>query len=421
MKLKLVLSFYAFFVSVNLFAKDLPDRKKELKIYDQYKESAELPTDERLWWGVQSQSKAQTYDVQRGDTLSEISNMLFGDLNFWPKVWSLNNDKIYNPHEIEIGQVITFVPGSSSEPPSILMDKTTLQKKSAVDSEIEEDILALTWDVEIPPPLKKYPPPAEIIPDSFPPWKYAREKKEKKIYELKPLDRGTIEPELPLGQYLSTEELESFGEVIGTEAGGEIASQYQYIFVELDSDDVKEAVVAKNLGKVKDEEAGERGNLIQYQGEIEILEQVSSRKNVYRALVKDVIHPIRVGSEIISGPLPKYKLKPELKKSANTDFKGRVIGGVLGGESKIFGAGNLVFLGVDDEDLSEGQAVTIYKAKPNNPALSPVDQSLRKIGVVQVVKVDGHFATGVVLDQTSEIKKGDLTSPNDIGWSIFGF
>jgi len=58
------------------------------------------------------------YTVQTGDTLYGISRTLFGDPEFWPKIWSLNT-KITNPHIIEKGQIIYFVGGTSYTPPSV--------------------------------------------------------------------------------------------------------------------------------------------------------------------------------------------------------------------------------------------------------------------------------------------------------------
>lgn len=71
------------------------------------------------WDSLFTQSGADKYyTVQRGDTLYEISRALFGDPDFWPKIWSLNS-KITNPHLIEKGQVIYFLGGTSYMAPTV--------------------------------------------------------------------------------------------------------------------------------------------------------------------------------------------------------------------------------------------------------------------------------------------------------------
>jgi hypothetical protein len=61
----------------------------------------------------------RTYTVAKGDTLSSISLRLFGDANYWPKLWALNGRKITNPHRIRPSTVLAFSPGSTTLMPSV--------------------------------------------------------------------------------------------------------------------------------------------------------------------------------------------------------------------------------------------------------------------------------------------------------------
>jgi hypothetical protein len=63
----------------------------------------------------------RTYTVAKGDTLSSISLRLFGDANYWPKLWSLNGKKIPNPHRIRPSTVLVFMPGSTTRMPSVVV------------------------------------------------------------------------------------------------------------------------------------------------------------------------------------------------------------------------------------------------------------------------------------------------------------
>lgn len=77
------------------------------------------PIDDEEWRRIAGDRIASRYDIVRGDTLSEISGRLFGDIKYWPKIWALNNDTIANPHLIRPGNSVQFEPGSSGSLPTV--------------------------------------------------------------------------------------------------------------------------------------------------------------------------------------------------------------------------------------------------------------------------------------------------------------
>lgn len=70
------------------------------------------------WNEIAGSKTAEIYEVQKGDTLWGVSKHLFGNPNYWPKVWSLNK-KIPNPHVLNPGTSLVFMPGSSDAAPSL--------------------------------------------------------------------------------------------------------------------------------------------------------------------------------------------------------------------------------------------------------------------------------------------------------------
>lgn len=52
--------------------------------------------------------QAQTYTVQKDDTLQKISKKLFGTYSKWYKIYKANKDKIKNPNLLKPGTVLTI-------------------------------------------------------------------------------------------------------------------------------------------------------------------------------------------------------------------------------------------------------------------------------------------------------------------------
>ncbi len=72
-------------------------------------------------------SDGRHYTVAPGDTLSSISLRLFGDANYWPKLWALNGKNIPNPHRIRPSTILVFSPGSTTSMPTVsLTDRIRL-------------------------------------------------------------------------------------------------------------------------------------------------------------------------------------------------------------------------------------------------------------------------------------------------------
>ena len=62
------------------------------------------------------------YEVIDGDTLWDICQQFFGDPQYWPTLWSINNDEVTNPHYIYPTQLLRFQPGTDVRPPTIIVD-----------------------------------------------------------------------------------------------------------------------------------------------------------------------------------------------------------------------------------------------------------------------------------------------------------
>ena len=60
-------------------------------------------------------SAAQTYTVNKGDTLSQIAKEFYGSANRWHEIYDANRDQISNPDLIKPGQVLKIPTGAKSK------------------------------------------------------------------------------------------------------------------------------------------------------------------------------------------------------------------------------------------------------------------------------------------------------------------
>lgn len=397
---------------------DGPDLKKEAKLHRIYKQFNTEPTNNQKWETALGQAQSQRYDVQKGDTLWDISDTLFADSEFWPKVWSLNVEQIGNPHEISVGQRIRFTPGTAGEPPQLAVtdvktdkepDEVTLpsNNKWMEDEAPQKTINFDLSKVVIPPPLHKARP-VTAIPKSIPTWNYKGISKNLVDLDLKSPRRDFGHPPEILTSYIDDVSPEPVGKIVEIETGLDAAADFQYIVIRLpEKISDKKLLAIKNLGTVKDPLSGERGHVIHIQGEIEVLQVVNEERNLYRAMVTRSTDLVEVGADLIPGTIPFYDTSANVAKGT-TDA---LLIGVAGGMNrKMVGSNTVVFLGGGtSKGMVPGAVYPIYKNQSLRTNTKET-QSPLEIGHVKILKVVNNFATGVVINATEEILVGDGTS-----------
>ena len=377
---------------------DEPDLKKENQFHQIYKAYNESPTSEQSWSGAAS-GKAQTYQVQKGDTLWDLSTTLFGEPDFWPKVWSLNSENVQNPHEILPSQKIQFFPGTLGEAPLLtLADGSSAGTTNTV-------LVPNDNPADLPERLRN-PAPVAKIPRSFPDWGFREEKKVQTDLEF------TRRKPIPAAQesmpYYVADGIQSLGRVVEMESGGKTGADYQYAFVELNGPNAeKNVLAAKDLGEISDKIDGGSARLIEAQGEIEILEVVNPEKNLYRALIKRALVPIEVGALLVAGKIPTFNANPT---DSISQGMARVIGGEFAIRREILANRGILFL--SGTGLDVGQVYPIFKVHQQRVPGSVVKLNDRQIGKVKIIQVSGKFATAVVIDSKEDIQIGDITNPD---------
>lgn len=383
-----------------------PDYSKEADFHRIYKSFNEQPTAEEAWDQVLTGRSAETYNVQKGDTLSGISTTLFGDQFYWPKIWSLNNQQILNPHDISPGMMVQFFPGSADDAPAVQLTEKDVEKENQ-DEKAKDKKEVAQQRVQIPPPKKKPSPVLKNFPQSLPPFTSIlgiREQKQEVYVEIESFKfKTSLEP---LSFYIADQPIEGVGKVIGVEMDLTAAGEHQYIFVKLNDTSETRFAVQKNLGKVKDSDSWwRRGNIVEVQGEVELLNKVNSEKGIYRAIVKRAIGRVEVGSLLTPGKIP---LIDPLPGELGPNIEASIIGGQYDDKRKLFGSHSFVYLnGGESKGLKEGQTLTIYAEERIRNNKVDAFENNRIIGKLKVVRVTPYFATAYITEVTDDVLVGD--------------
>lgn len=415
-------------------AGDQPDLKRELRFHQIYKMYNESPLPSEVWGEALGKTEAQTYTVQKGDTLWGLSETLFGDTNYWPKIWSINNNEIENPHEILPEQIVEFYPGSLEEPPSMAVDESPSDPAAAAEESEPAAVEQAQPEVKPEPTLEEFqsqllqmatlPEPsvksrtAGAIPPSLPSWELSRTdpKKAEVMFEVTPVNRDFGQPESPLTYFISEGGVESsnaVGTVVETEMGTQTAAEFQYIVVKLTEGTAGQRLYAiRKIDELTDKERKLKADLIQVMGEIEVIEPVNEQENLYRALVRRVINPIHIGSTLLAGEMPTVN-------SSATEGSGQLEARVVAGEHQVqrrlFSQHALVVLNRGtSQGASVGQTVSLFRQPFSRNELSKERSNLRPLGSVKIVQASENFSTGLVVQASDEIRAGDSTGSTTI-------
>jgi len=97
------------------------DPEYESKFYSIYRDYHSQQMSLNEWETLINQKNVNTYTMQQGDNLWDISYMLFGNANHWPKLWSINAD-LSNPHRVSVGYRVQVIMGSEGQVPKAVIN-----------------------------------------------------------------------------------------------------------------------------------------------------------------------------------------------------------------------------------------------------------------------------------------------------------
>jgi hypothetical protein len=391
------------------------------RIYQKYNKR-EIGDDK--WKEIAGDKVAESYNLQDGDNLWDISTKLFGNGYYWPKVWQLNDD-ITNPHLVERGRTLQFTPGSSTSAPSLgvdvnLTENTTSTTEISQEPLVNEPEFDTVVTLEAPegnqvviPPGKISRPVLKNIPPSFKEtYKTVGNYDRKTGFAKDGLKRkvAKITPS-PIQAIVVEKAWQRDGKILEMEGDSTVATTFQNIIVALSGPaQIGDGfTVFSTNGKVIDPTTDYSiGVELETRAEIEITEAIESGdENTYRAIIKDAILPVRLGDSIKAGWLiTKSKFEAVGPRS-------NVAARIVNGENNkrfVMALHSAVYLDKGDDDgLHIGDILPVLKNISTRNPDTRIAFDTKPIGLIKVVEVEPHVSTAVIVGETDAIRPGDMT------------
>ncbi len=410
---------------------DDPDLELEERLFKIFSELKGPITDES-WRKIIGKRSKETYRIQKGDTLWDVSRTLFGDPFYWPKVWAVNED-ITNPHFVKPGASLNFYQGTVNEEPVIDIKPETppppisapvatgIPSAEQIEAEKLEflpgedgDFLPTTGlraetadQVVIPPPRGKPAVKLKTIPPSIPVWDAtaASQPSQGKVFfsGAPPSSPQTII--VPLLAYLAEEFPDDVGEVVEFRDSSLVGSNYQYVYVDVDEGAVGDTfLVVSRLEKPRKFYKILSGVPISVDGEVKLIEKVDD--DYFKAAVISNTNPIRVGAKLVKEKLPTVELStigPIL------NVEGQIGGGYLDGLTEFFSPGSFVFLDVGSaQGIKVGGIIYALANEKLRNKKTVDDSNKRDVGLLKIVHTTENSSTAVVVQANDVIMSGDL-------------
>ncbi len=397
---------------------DSPDTQLESQMFDINQKFNSQPVPESEWLNVLGSRRSESYKIQTGDTLWDISKTFFGDGHFWPKLWS-ENGNIQNPHEILPRKSIVFLSGTVGEAPVFTVVDTkdvVLSAPTYVGPDInDEDIIdpgeprVINGKPVIPKPTKFSAPVLKALPPSFempePPVYGDYDESGLDVSEMR--DRNVAQTPQLIPFLVLQEVPEGIGKITEMESGSAFAGTSQVVMVKL----AQAAEVGQEFttffytGKLSNNEIS-KGRILEVGGRIKIKGVIDAERNVYRAVVTESVNPVRKDSVVTTLNLPTVNFSLDRPVSSTV---ATVVGGEFDRVRRVIGLGSVVYLKTSETALTDGEILTVEAVRKTRTPSTLYPAARRPVAMVKVANVDGDLATAVIISSLEEVGLGDLT------------
>lgn len=372
---------------------DDPDTKLEKKFHSIYRIYNINPTPLDEWAAATAEQTVREYVVQHGDNLWTISEILFGDPTFWPKIWSLNKLGILNPHFIKPDSKIYFYMGSEESAPTLSLngkptESGALEDEAPTDVASNQESAQQSPDAEINTSAntKTKATRPGLIPDSFPLHRNKKYFEDDVAAEIK-VDLGTQ----PIYDYENTSEIYIVDQPIKTEVQIQIAETAKFRCYE--------GRIARDIRYV--------GKLVE---DYDVFEPLSSFQTtigtMYAYRVYGSARPYQnkflkifncksiIATDLVI--LPKEKIQTLRNQKFSVANRATLIGGPDVVAQRLFVPNQLAYVDFGGHQFSPGQQ---YKV------MSQVTDEVN--GNIKIIEKYGSFAVVMITEVNDVIEIGD--------------
>ncbi len=318
-----------------------------------------------------------TYVIQSGDTLWDISTRFLGDAQAWPQLWSVNT-YITNPHWIYPGNVIRFQLGDALNPPAVGM-------------------------TEEPGPVAQAEPTKDWtgVACGFP----AR-------FTSNLPGRHLTAPGV-IGDAAS---LNLRGKVEGATVAGSNVGEGQYVYVEMDGAPSLECgeplAIYRRQGKRLKTERGALGHVYRVLA-VGTVVRVDDKMVTLR--LRDSYYEVRRG-DVVGDSVP-VDMRVDITAPGIDGLEAKVLARLSEPEQVLANIGETVCLDRGSDDgVDVGASLFVVERRDGLSMIAPEDKRLPEqvVGRVVIVRSEPAFATGVVVDAARDVQVGArvTTRPN---------
>lgn len=349
----------------------------------------------------------EEYKVQAGDTLFDICDQLIDEAGYWPKLWSLNPD-IKNPHFIFPGMRLAFYPGDDDTPPFLQVihedDVIPIDKGNLDEVELVKERISIHQE--------QTETSDEVVEVIGPDQVEVGAEMNDSILVSGTIFSGT-EARVQVPGFIFSEEKEALGYVLGGRAGeisvgpggdiviepkGQVAQGQVYTILRL-QDEIKNPLTDDVVGK-----------LYYFVANVRISRPVGADLLIGR--VQDGLLGVKA-DDLLVDYISTFRTIPMTSSVGSVSAIDATVVAFDSPKKELGGTGYFAFIDKGSAaGVSQGSFVQIYQkpgyssADSGNAGL-PEDWS--SVGVMRIVDVTNVGSVGYIVDNTNEIRIGDVT------------
>lgn len=395
-------------------AQDLPGKMPDIGVTEGERELLQVMENSKFlesqitrkdWDTIVGQFQ-ESYTIQPGDNLWDISSRLFGSGFYWPKIWAINNREIQNPHIIEPNQVLSFR-ASATEPPQMeIYDSPTSAPPKEQIASTEPVPMKRTLlrypEIESPPRSKEwksYTPPNSDLFNFL----------EDGVDQIQKLEapedsRQVIDQSFNNRSFMSAFPIETIGELVASPNPSIMLQKDDMVYLKLDKEYPKGTLltVYENKGRIEAELSDRKGFAYEVLGDVEV---DSTKEGFVLCKLKTELDVVKRGAKIT----PYIPILPKPAPVPNDKRIEAVIMSTIDLSQGNLGYGDFAYLdrGLID-DVKRGNIFQVYVSTDIDNKIELTFEESTLIAELLVWDVKDRFSTALVIMAKDFIPKGSI-------------